>query len=144
MSFIKDLKFVEIPRGSKSSPEQHRRNKLITRLEQQLKLSQDPSYTPIKLKWLRDANGIRQLVEVRKRISPWWRTDAAGRVMLAVKYGSRPIEFEKGKAAIMIGGKDQVTATIERLIKAVADGEFDVLLADAKRGPRDVPRKKAA
>lgn len=144
MSALKGLNFVEIPRGTKSSPEQHRRSKLIQRLEQQLKLSQDAGYAPTKIKWLPDTRGIKQPVEMKKRITPWWRTDAAGRIALVVKYGSRPIEFEKGKAAIMLPAKDQLPATLERLIKAVADGELDVFLANVKGGPRDVPRKKAA
>jgi hypothetical protein len=26
---------------------------------------------------------------------PWWKTDAAGQVVMSVRFGARPIEFEK-------------------------------------------------
>jgi hypothetical protein len=36
---------------------------------------------------------------------------SAGNVMLTVRYGARPIEFEKGKAAIAVGKKDKLVPT---------------------------------
>ena len=144
MTVLKSLQFAAVPRGANSSPEQSRRNKLITRLDQQLKLARDPSYAPSRVRWLPDPSGIKQPVEIKRRINPWWRTDLAGQIVLTVRYGSKPLEFEKGKAAILIGPRDQLPPTIENLIKAVAEGELDQLLAGAQRGPRDVPRKKVA
>lgn len=144
MSALKGLSFIENPRNTKSNPEIQRRNKLILRLEQQLKLSKDTGYAPTKIKWLPDSFGVKQPIEVRKRISPWWRMDAAGRIALVVKYGSKPIEFEKGKSAIMIASKDQLPATIEKLIKAVAEGEVDNLLVSVTTRHKEGFRKRAA
>ena len=42
-----------------------------------------------------------------------------------MRYGAKPLEFEKGKAAIVLKDKTKLVATIEMLIAAVRAGEFD-------------------
>jgi hypothetical protein len=38
---------------------------------------------------------------------------------MSVKFGAKPVEFEKGKAAIAVGSKDKLPAVIDALIAAV-------------------------
>jgi hypothetical protein len=57
--------------------------------------------------------------------------------------GGRPIEFEKGKTAIVVPGMDQLGPTIETVIAAVRAGELDELLAQQAKS-RDVPKAKRA
>ena len=66
---------------------------------------------------------------VGKRVRAWWRTDATGAVVLTVHYGAKPIEFERGKAAIAVGKKNKLIPTIETVIAAVEVGELDGVLA---------------
>lgn len=66
---------------------------------------------------------------VGKRVRAWWRTDATGAVVLTVHYGAKPIEFERGKAAIAVGKKNKLIPTIETVIAAVEAGELDGVLA---------------
>jgi hypothetical protein len=63
----------------------------------------------------RRATGYHQAQAVRL----WWKTDAAGQVVMSIKFGARPIEFEKGKAGIAVGSKDKLLSVIDTLIVAV-------------------------
>src|SRR5450759_4357285 len=53
----------------------------------------------------------------------------AGAVVLTVHDGAKPIEFERGKAAIAVGKKYKLIPTIETVIAAVEVGELDGVLA---------------
>jgi hypothetical protein len=76
--------------------------------------------------------------------SPWWKADASGQVVMSVKFGARPIEFEKGKAGIVVGSKEKLPALIDTLIAAVRAGEPDDIFSQAaKTGAIGKPRKAA-
>jgi hypothetical protein len=81
---------------------------------------------------------------VPKKVIPWWRTDATGNVVLTVRYGAKPIEFEKGKAAIAVGKKDKLIPTIETVIAAVEAGELDAVLGQMSKTAVQLKSKKAA
>jgi hypothetical protein len=133
--------------GSKLSaadPVLQRRAKIIDRLKQQAQLAQDPNYTLSRQKWVKSENGVKELREVPKKVIPWWRTDATGNVVLTVRYGAKPIEFEKGKAAIAVGKKDKLIPTIETVIAAVEAGELDAVLGQMSKTAVQLKSKKAA
>src|ERR1019366_2696970 len=88
---LKSLTFAALPKLTAADPVIHRRNKLIVRLQQQIALVQDPNFTLTRQKWITDEHGVKQLRELRKRVRPWWRTDATGAVVLTVRYGARVI-----------------------------------------------------
>ena len=46
-----------------------------------------------------------------------------------MRYGSKPLEFAKGKNAIALKSKEDVEPTLRKLKLAVLDGEFDEMLA---------------
>jgi hypothetical protein len=46
-----------------------------------------------------------------------------------VRYGSKPIEFEKGKAAILLPNQDTLVGTLDTVIAAERAGELDEILA---------------
>ena len=61
-----------------------------------------------------------------------------------IKFGSKPVEFEKGKAGIVVGSKEKLPAVIETLIAAVRAGELvDIFSQAAKTGAVGKPRKAA-
>lgn len=129
MSTLKSLTFAALPKGGSSDPTTHRRNKLIDRLRQQIELAKDPTFTLTRQKWVADATGVKQLVQQPKRCRPWWKQDAAGNFVFAVLYGAQKIEFEKGKAAILVGKREKLIPTIEAVIEAVSNSELDTVLA---------------
>lgn len=126
---LKSLTFAQLPKLSSTDPVVHRRNKLIVRLRDQISLANDPNFTITRSKWIADEHGVKQLREVRRKVKPWWRQDAAGNVILAVHYGSQKIEFEKGKAAIAVGKKEKLVPTLETLVEAASCGELDTALS---------------
>ena len=108
-----------------------RRNKLLQKLSEQRDLAaaleQGQHYAPKRLRSLRDADtGARVVKEVAVRIKPWFWTGEKGECLLAINYGSKQIELQKGKAAIDVGGTDNLVAVLEMVINAVKNGELDV------------------
>jgi hypothetical protein len=67
--------------------------------------------------------------------------DGAGKIALTVRYGSKTIEFEKGKVAIMWPNKRALIQTLHMVIAAVRAGELDEILAQQTKA-RVMPRGK--
>jgi hypothetical protein len=63
---------------------------------------------------------------------------------MSMKFGSKPIEFEKGKAGIVVGTKEKLPAVIDALIAAVRAGELDDMFSQAAKTSAVGKSKKAA
>jgi hypothetical protein len=144
MTSFKTLTFTQLPKLTAADPVVQRRNKLIVRLQQQIAQVQDPNFTLTRQKWVADQAGTKNLVELRKRVRAWWRTDIAGNVVLTVRYGAKPIEFEKGKAAIAVGKKERLVPTLETVIAGVEAGLLDEILAQMSKTAVMTKAKRAA
>jgi hypothetical protein len=72
------------------------------------------------------------MVEKQQRVPLWWRQHPNGSYALFVRSGLKPIEFEKGKAAIAVPSLDKLPSVIDTLITAVRNGELDAHLAPTK------------
>ncbi len=147
MSVLKSLTFTYVPRTAAASPEQHRRNKLIAHLQEQLAMARaevdGTAYAVKKRRWELTEDGQKYLIEVDKRLKRWWSKAADGTLVLTVRWGSKPIEFEKGKAGIAVKDITAVIATLDKLIAAVEAGEMDGMIASINK-LRSLPKKKAA
>ena len=139
MSVLNSLKFVPYAPINNSSIEVVRRRKLIAKIEEQLALAANADYQPTKIKRVKNADGIVEKVEVAKRIKRWWSATADGKVNLTIRYGSKPIEFSKGKNAIELASEEQVAATLLKVKEAVQAGEFDKLI-DAQISSRKIKK----
>jgi len=144
MTQLKSLTFAALPKLTAGDPVVQRRNKLIVRLQQQISLVQDPNFTLTRQKWIVDENGMKQLRSLQKRVRAWWRTDPTGAVVLTVRYGAKPIEFQPGKAAIVVGKKDKLIPTIETVIEAASAGDLDSVLAKMSKTAVLTKGKRAA
>lgn len=129
MSFISNVKLSVYTPNTQSSPIVRRRDKLAFKVEEQLKLAVDSTYKPTKIVWNSDSDGNQHKVEQPKRIKRWWIELDGGSVQLTVRYGSKPLEFAKGKNAIALKSKEDVEPTLRKLKLAVLGGEFDEMLA---------------
>ena len=133
-NILKNLSLSVFPTTQRTSPEQHRRNKLITKLiEQKLIAEADrdgKGATIMHRRWVSTDSGSKALLEVPKRIKRWWLIDLQGVCLLAIRYGNKILELEKGKGAIVVGKPDQLIPTIEKIITAINAGELDVLLSE--------------
>ena len=141
MSSLKSLTFTTVPK-TESSPLLQRRSKLIERLEEQKLLLKDPAYVRIVQRWKKQ-DGERVPTDKRLRVRPWWRMDEKGQIIFSVRVGSKPVEFERGKAGVLVGSKEKLPEVIDALIAAVRSGELDPMLQQAN-AIRPAPKKKAA
>lgn len=128
MTVLNSLKLVSYSPTNNNTAEATRRRKLITKIDEQLALAANADYQPTKIKRVKDAEGNVEKVEVAKRIKRWWSATADGKINLTVRYGSKPIEFAKGKNAIELDNEEQVAATFLKVKEAVQAGEFDKLI----------------
>ena len=94
------------------------------------------------MKRVKDEDGNVQKVEVKKRIKCWWCVTAEGKVNLTVRYGSKAIEFAKGKNAIELDNEEQVASTLLKVKEAVQAGEFDKLIANQISTRQNATAKK--
>ena len=124
MKTLKTLTFTAPP-SEQQSPLALRRAKLVAPLEQQKLLAENPLHVRVVQRWVKHDNGEKTLVEIPKRVQPWWRTDETGTTYLKVRCGAKAIEFEKGKPAILVKDRSQLASIIDTLIAAIDAGELD-------------------
>ena len=141
MPVLKSLTFTSVPVRS-HDPVAVRRAKLVSRLEEQRLLLQNPSYVRTVQRWAGKGDERRQ-VEKQQRVRPWWRTDSTGNLVMSVFYGAKPIEFEKGKAGIAVASRDKLPALVDALVGAAKAGELDELMARMGK-PVGAPKSRKA
>lgn len=142
MKTLKSLKLGSFTLST-NDPVLRRRLKMVDRLEQQKALAKDPLHVETTYRWVKNAQGVKERIKLEKPIRPWWKVDPLGKVLLKLKYGSRTLEFEKGKNAFILQGIDELETAIDVIIKAVKDGDLDALLIDRAVG-RGFVKKKVA
>jgi hypothetical protein len=135
MSFITKLKLVSSKRERNLSPIMLRRNKLASKIEEQLHLAtaqkEGRLYAPKRLKNVTNEAGERVAVETTKRVKEWFWTTPANKINLSVRYGSKTLELAKGKNAIELGTQDELIETLAVLQQAVISGELDEAINNA-------------
>ena len=135
MSALKGLTFAPVPRNTGMTPEQYRRAKLADHLREQLAnataQAEGRVHVVKRRRWEYTDDGQKHLIEVDKRLRQWWTKQQDGKVLFTVRYGSKPLEFEKGKGAIVLKSMDELLAVLPKLIAAAEAGEFDAMIAAA-------------
>jgi hypothetical protein len=136
MTVLSKLKLVSSKKESNVSPIIARRNKLAAKIEEQLLFAtaqrDGEIYAPKRLKNVIDkATGERKTVEATKRIKEWYWTNSTGKIHLSIRYGSKTLEFSKGKNAIELSTGDELLATLATLKEAVIAGELDESISQA-------------
>jgi hypothetical protein len=142
MPVLKSLSFTALPKNG-NDPVQARRTKFVAKLEEQKQLLKDPNHVRTVQRWTK-VDGQRQAVTKQQAVRPWWKTDPAGQVVMSIKFGARPLEFEKGKAGIVVPSKDKLPTVIDTLISAVRAGELDELFSQAAKTGTIGKARKAA
>ncbi len=142
MPVLKSLSFTAMPKAA-SDPVHIRRAKFIEKLEEQKLLLEDPAYVRT-VQRTAEVDGVKQAVVRKQKVRPWWKTDAAGHLVMSIKFGAKPVEFQPGKAGIAVPSKDKLPSVINLLIEAVRAGELDELFTQASKARPAIKRKKAA
>jgi hypothetical protein len=130
MTKLFDLKIIAAKRPTQLSPAVQRRNKICKRIAEQIELAtaaQDgKSYAPTKQRKVTDAEtGDSKIIQVPKRIKPWWFVADNGKLCVQLRYGAKVVEFAKGKGAIEVASATELVTTLTVLRDAVVNGELD-------------------
>ena len=80
-------------------------------------------------------------MEVAKRVKRWWTTSVDGKINLVVRYGSKPLEFAKGKNAIELATEAEVADVLAKVREAAELGELDALIEKQAQFRRRVTQK---
>src|SRR5450631_1812038 len=104
---LKSLTFAVLPK-LEANPVQDRRTKTIARLEEQKLLFNDPNFTRTVRTSVKNDDGLRTVVEKQQRVSPWWVLLADGSYLFTIRSGWKPIEFDKGKSAIVVLSQEKL------------------------------------
>ena len=102
MSGLSALKLVQAKREKGNSPQHARRQKLSTKLAEQIQLAKahqsGTEFSPVRVRTVKDeATGQNRKVEVPKKLKPWWWADEKGKLCITVRYGARTLEIVEGK-----------------------------------------------
>ena len=130
MSGLNALKLVQAKREKGNSPQHARRQKLSTKLAEQIQLAKaqqsGAEFSPVRVRTVKDeATGQSRRVEVPKKIKPWWWTDDTGKLCITVRYGARTLEIVEGKNAIATDSIADVITSLQVIRSAVDCGELD-------------------
>ena len=130
MSGLSALKLVTSKRQQGNSPQFARRQKLSSKLDEQIQLAKalqsGAEFSPVKIRTVKDeATGENRKVEVPKKLKPWWWTDDKGKLCITVRYGARTLEIVEGKNAIETDNIADVIASLQVIRTAVDSGELD-------------------
>ena len=139
-AYLDTLNFVAFKPLANNNPIAVRRRKLVAKIDEQIQLASD-NYTPTQHKWITDADGNQKKVEVAKRVKRWWTASVDGKINLVVRYGSKPLEFAKGKNAIELASEGEVADTLRKVREAAELGELDALIEQQARFGRRVTQK---
>jgi hypothetical protein len=143
MTVLDTLNFVAFKPLANNNPIAVRRRKLVAKIDEQIQLATDKDYTPTQHKWITDADGNQKKVEVAKRVKRWCTASVDGKINLVVRYGSKPLEFAKGKNAIELASEGEVADTLRKVREAAELGELDALIEQqAPFGRRVTPKNK--
>ena len=116
MKTLKSLKLGTFALST-NDPVLNRRLKMVDRLEQQKALAKDPLHVETIYRWVKNAQGVKERIKLEKPIRQWWKVDPTGKVLLKLKYGSRTLEFEKGKNAFILDRVEDLETALDTIIK---------------------------
>ena len=143
MNTLSNLKLVVSKRHQTVSPVVHRRNKLISKLHEQIELCEaqqaGKTYAPTRLKtYTNKQTGERMTVEATKRVKEWFWISDSGKINLAVKYGAKTLTLNaKGANAIELKDGAELIATLKDLKIATANGELDDAITKVSNATRE-------
>jgi hypothetical protein len=134
MKHLSKFKLVAVAQNHVQSKTDHRRVKLIEKLDDQLAMAEalikGEIYRKYKQVWIQNEHGERVSHDREKRVRAWYWMSAAG-CYFSVFYGSRIMKLEGDNTAITVGSRDKLPEIIRTVIEAVKAGELDASIEEA-------------
>lgn len=143
MSILDSLKLVQGKRTRQLAPIVQKRNKLASRIKEQLEMCEAHSagkvFAPKRLKTIIDSStGEKNVVAVSKRVKEWYWMTESGKMNVSLRYGASTLILGKGgKNAIEVENHAQVIEALKLLKNAVDMGELDNAILEASRKTRN-------
>ena len=132
---LNTLKFTDAKRPKNQPPMVQRRNKLISKLWEQIELAKakhsGKDFVIKRHKNVKDLEGNIKSIEKPKRIKPWWFTSTTGSLCINVFYGSKLLELANDKTAIEAANLENVIEILELLKREAEIGTFDAAIEAA-------------
>ena len=132
---LNTLTFTDAKRPKNQPPKVQRRNKLISKLWEQLELAKakhsGKDFVVKRFKNVKDLEGNIKSVEKPKRIKPWWFISSTGALCINVFYGSKLLELANGKTAVEATNLENVIEVLELLKREAEIGTFDAAIEAA-------------
>ena len=131
---LSSLKVINAVKQVANDSTQFRREKLCKKLDEQINLaiavSEGNTYTVKRQRNIKDKDsGLTTTVEVNKRVRQWWFVNRdTNKVALQLRYGTKVIEFAKGKNAIEVNSGEELITTLQKLRTATMSGELDEII----------------
>jgi hypothetical protein len=129
------LKLTDAKRPKNQPPIVQRRNKLISKLWEQIELAKakysGKDFVVKRYKNVKDLEGNIKSIEKPKRIKPWWFTGTTGSLCINVFYGSKLLELASGKTAVEASDLENVIEVLELLKREAEIGTFDAAIEAA-------------
>lgn len=145
MSHLAKLKIVAQQHKHVQNKAEHRRSKLLEKLDDQLAMIQaqiaGETYTRTRLVRKENEAGERVLVERPKRMRPWYWMNGSGNCYFSVWYGSKVIELKPGMTAINVAKREELPTVIRAVMDAVIAGELDAQIEDLAERNKEQLRK---
>jgi hypothetical protein len=135
-SILSSLKLTTAKRQQVANPTEFRRLKVSAKLREQAALAiamkNGETFTCKRLKTVTDSDGIRQTVEVNKKVKQWWFVQN-NKVCVQVKYGSKvvPLSAKGDKNSVEVSNADELIDVLNKLDEAVLGGELDTQIEQA-------------
>ena len=128
MSVLAKLNLKTVQRVIQKDPVVARRDKLLGGIDEQ-KLVLDAmalgtTYEVKAKRWRNNETGERVLVEVNKRIRPWFFEQDNG-WYVQCRYGSRVLSISGKSNAVFVNKLEEVAAVLDAFAAAAASGELD-------------------
>lgn len=140
MSHLAKLNLKAVQRANQKDPILVRRGKLLAGIaEQKLVLdavSRGETYITRVRRWKDDGSGDKALVEVPKKVRPWFFQQDGG-WYVQCRYGARPLQLDAKSNAVFVAKLTDVAPALAAIEAAVNSGELDqaiVAAANRKRG----------
>ena len=131
---LSSLKVINAVKQVATDSTQFRREKLCKKLDEQINLamavSEGNTYTVKRQRNVKDKDsGLTTTVEINKRVRQWWFVNRdTNKVALQLRYGTKVIEFAKGKNAIEVNSGEELITTLQKLRTATMSGELDEII----------------
>ena len=95
-------------------------------------MKEGKTYVAKRIRLVKDRiTGEVQSVEQTRKVRQWWFRAESGKTCVQLKYGTRVLDFSKGKNSVEVADEAELVSVLETLKKAVESGELDAQMATA-------------